>query len=184
MEAARFAMKLAMKDTKAWQEQRNSMAAKITIPEAVKQLLAIVERLRKTYTKQNRQFTLDGRLVGDIGEILAEAAYDVCLFADQKKHHDAKTSDGRLVQIKATMKDRLTFPVDHTPKYYLGIQIHANGSFTEVFNGPGRIARKAVKDRKATKTNLHSVSLKRLKVLNSKVGPADRIAKRSRSSRR
>ncbi|WP_216614722.1 hypothetical protein [Methylomonas sp. ZR1] len=151
----------------------------ITIPDAVRQLLAIVELLRQSYKTQKKQFTLDGRLVGDIGEVLAEEAYDIKLFEDIQKHHDATASDGRLVQIKATMQKNLTFPVDHIPLYYIGIQIHSDGTFSEVFNGPGALAWEAVKNRKPTKTNLHSVSVSALSKLNAKVAPADRIPKRA-----
>src|SRR5437016_4359711 len=99
----------------------------ISIPEAVRQMLAIVEKLCVAYPK--KKFTLDGRLVGDIGEVLVEEAYDVKLFEDVKRHHDGECSDGRLVQIKATMKKSLTFPADHVPNYYLGVQIGADGKF-------------------------------------------------------
>lgn len=157
------------------------MANHITIPEAVGQLLAIVDRLRDAYETRNKQFTLDGRLVGDIGEVLAEEAYDITLFDDMQKHHDATCSDGRLVQIKATMKESLTFPVDHIPLYYIGLKIHSDGTFTEVFNGPGAVAWESVKNRKPTKTNLHSVSLSALTKLNAKVGAGDRIPSRSHS---
>lgn len=145
----------------------------IMIPEAVREMLAIVAELCVAYPK--KKFTLDGRLVGDIGEVLVEDAYDLELFADVKKHHDAETSDGRLVQIKATMKKSLTFPADHVPNYYIGVQVHANGSFTEVFNGPGAIAWEAVKTRAKPKTNLHSVAISTLAKLQSKVDESDKI---------
>jgi hypothetical protein len=151
------------------------MDEKITIPEAIKQLLAIVEKLRTAYKDQNKQFTLDGRLVGDIGEVLVEEIYEIKLFEDLQKHHDATCFAGRLVQIKATMKNSLTFPVDHIPLYYIGIKIHGDGTFTEVFNGPGAIAWEAVKNRKITKTNLHSVSISALSKLNETVQANDRI---------
>jgi Family of unknown function (DUF6998) len=149
------------------------MTSAISIPDAVKEMLAIVERLRKTFPK--KRFTLDGRLVGDIGEILAEEAYDLDLFDDLQKHHDGTTSDGRLVQVKATMQKSLTFPADHIPNYYLGIQVHPDGSFSEVFNGPGAVAWEAVKNRKPPKTNLHSVSIGTLADLNLRVAVRDRI---------
>ncbi len=154
--------------------------SKITIPEAIRQLLSTVEQLRETYKEQNKKFTLDGRLVGDIGEILVEEAYEIKLFEDLQKHHDATCQDGRLVQIKATMKDSLTFPVDHTPLYYIGIKIHGDGTFTEVFNGPGAVAREAVKNRKPTKTNLHSVSISALQKLNATVDKSERIPARAK----
>jgi hypothetical protein len=154
------------------------MSKQITIPEAVTQLLAIVELLRESYKTQKKKFTLDGRLIGDIGEVLVEEAYDIKLFEDLQKHHDAMASDGRLVQIKATMQKSLTFPVDHTPHYYIGIQIHHDGTFTEVFNGPGALARETVKNRKPTKNNLFSVSISALSKLNVSVAPTDRIPQR------
>jgi hypothetical protein len=149
---------------------------KLTIPDAVKQMLAIVERLCDAYPK--KKFTLDGRLVGDIGEILVEEAYDLKLFEDVKRHHDAECADGRLVQIKATMKDTLTFPADHVPDYYLGVQIRPDGTFVEVFNGPGTIAGESVKGRAKPKTNLHCISVSALKKLQQRVSPADRIPRR------
>ena len=154
----------------------------ITIRRAVGQMLAIVEKLCIAYPK--KRFTLDGRLVGDIGEVLVEDAYDLTLFKDVQKRHDAVSSDGRLVQIKATMKKSLTCPADHPPKYFLGVQIHKDGSFTEVFNGPGKIAWKAVKGRSSLKTKLHVVSITALSKLQARVQPEERIPlRRSRRSR-
>jgi hypothetical protein len=152
---------------------------KITIPEAVSQMLAIVDRLCLAYPK--KRFTLDGRLVGDIGEVLVEAAYDLDLFEDVKRHHDATARDGRLVQIKATMKKHLTFPGDHVPDYYLGVQLHKDGTFTEVFNGPGADAQQAVKGRAISKTNLHSVSISALRALQVAVPVNARIPLRTPS---
>lgn len=39
----------------------------------IKQLYEITQQLREKYAKWNKQFTLDGRLVGDMGEVLAAA---------------------------------------------------------------------------------------------------------------
>ena len=156
------------------------MSDAISIPDAVKEMLGIVQRLRAAFPK--KRFTLDGRLVGDIGETLAEEAYDITLFEDLRKHHDGKTADGRLVQVKATMQKSLTFPADHIPDYYLGIQLHSDGSFSEVFNGRGAQAWQAVKNRKPPKTNLHSVPIGALARLNSKVAVKDRIPRRSGAS--
>ena len=74
----------------------------ITIPIAVKQLLHIVNQLQNAYPK--KKFTLDGRLVGALGEILVETEYELELHEGLHKYHDAKTPDGRQVQIKTTMQ--------------------------------------------------------------------------------
>lgn len=143
------------------------------IHQAVKEMLKIVEALHNQYDK--KKFTLDGRLVGDLGEILVEEDYDLELYSGLAKYHDGETPDGRKVQIKTTMKNSLTFPVDHIPHYYIGIKIHSNGTYDEIFNGPGSVAWEAVKNRKPTKTNLHSITLSALKKLNENVSEQDRI---------
>ena len=148
----------------------------ITIAEAVHRLLEVVAELQLAHP--HKKFTLDGRLVGDIGEVLVAAAYDADPLDGLPKHHDAQTSDGRLVQIKATMKDALTFPASHVPDFYLGIKIHQDGTFEEVFNGPGAIAQQAIAKRQHPKTNLHSVSVSALKALQAQVPTEDRIPKR------
>lgn len=150
-----------------------------TIPDAVKKLIRIVNQLQSKYPR--KRFTLDGRLVGDLGEVLVEAVYDVELYEGLPRHHDGKTSDGRQVQIKATMQTHLTFPCNHVPNYYLGIKINPDGTFAEIFNGPGSIVSEAVKNRKSTKTNMHSISINTLKRLNEKVHLENRIPKRLKS---
>lgn len=151
------------------------MNDKITINQAVQQLLSIVEKLRHAYPDGNKKFTLDGRLVGDIGEILVSEAYDVTLFDGLEKHHDGKTTDGRLVQIKATMKEALTFPADHIPDFYLGIKIKEDGTFVEIFNGPGDVVHAAIANRSHPKNNLHSISVATLAKLNETVESEKRI---------
>ena len=148
----------------------------ITVPDAIKQLLEIVEQLHIAHPK--KKFTLDGRLIGDLGETIVEGVYDVEIFEKLEKHHDGETSDGRRVGIKATMKKNLTVPASHVADYYLVIQIHRDGSFSEVFNGPGDIAAQAVKGQQQPKTNLHGISITALKKLNELVGEKDRIPRR------
>jgi len=142
-------------------------------------MLEIVEALQETYPK--KKFTLDGRLVGDLGEILVEGDYELKLYEGLEKHHDGETPDGRRVQIKTTMKKSLTFPVDHIPQFYIGIKVHSDGTYREIFNGPGVIAWEAVKNRKPTKTNLHSVTLSALQKLSKTVNDKDRIVKRDKN---
>lgn len=146
------------------------------IADAIQQLLDIVQDLRKLYP--SKRFTLDGRLVGDLGEVIAEIAYDIKLHENLQKHHDAIASDGRRVQIKATMQQQLSFPCDHIPDHYLGIKIQPDGTFTEIFNGPGRLAWEAIRERKTTKNNLHMISIDTLLRLNETVSSADRIKRR------
>ena len=148
----------------------------IAIQDAVEDLLRIVAQLQATYPK--KRLTLDGRLIDDLGETLVEGAYDVEIFEGLEKHHDGKSSDGRLVQIKPTMQRALTFPGDPVPDYHLEIQIHRDGTFSEILNGPGSIAAKAIENRQIPKTNLHRISITTLGRLDALVSEKDRIPKR------
>lgn len=123
-----------------------------------------------------RAFTIDGRLVGDIGEVIAALEYDVILDEVQQAGHDAITSDGRRVQIKATFKDSLTFKT--LPDYYLGFKLYPDGRFDEVFNGPGRPIFERYTNRKGIGTNLLSFPIRELRRLSQLVAPDDRIGRR------
>ena len=147
------------------------------IDEALSKLLAIVNELQASYPP--KAFTLDGRLLGDIGEVLASEVYDVELFRTIQPHHDGITSNKRKVQIKATMKDMLSFPADHVPDYYLGIKIDPNGAIETIYNGPGSIIAKKVCKPIVPKHNFYNVSLKTLRELDKTVADQDRIPKRA-----
>jgi len=144
------------------------------IAEYVKQLISTVRRMNRDYPTKN--FPLDGRLVGDIGEILAEQLYELELLAGNTPLHDA-LSQGRHVQIKTTMKSALGF--GDIPDYYIGLKIDENGDVEEIFNGPGSIIWEAIKGRKRPKNYMINVSVNILKKLNSTVCPEERIPKRS-----
>ena len=88
----------------------------MTQRKAVKAALALIfkgiDQLKDAFP--NRAFTIDGRLVGDIGEVLAALEYDIALHDKSRPDYDGVTSDGRRVQIKATFKDGLymtTIPI-------------------------------------------------------------------------
>ena len=146
---------------------------KTPIKDYVKELLAVVARMQQSYPQ--RRFTLDGRLVGDIGEVLAEQMYDLELLEVQHPTHDAK-SGNRLIQIKTTMKNSLTF--GDIPKYYLGLRVDQNGDVDEIFNGPGGLIWKVIKNRKRSRYYLHSITINKLRELNEQVREKDRIKKR------
>jgi hypothetical protein len=84
-----------------------------------------------------RRFTIDGRLVGDIGEIIAAADFDIQLDDVSQAVHDGRTPAGHGVQIKATFQNDLTFKT--TPEFYLGFKLFQDGRHEVVFNGPGQI---------------------------------------------
>jgi len=106
-----------------------------SIAEALRLISEGIQHLKRAFP--NRKFTIDGRLVGDIREIITALEYDVNLHEVPHPKHDGQTSDGRNVQIKATFKDSLTFWT--IPDYYLGFGLNEDGPFEEIFNGPGKL---------------------------------------------
>ena len=82
------------------------MAEYIDLPPEVKELYAIVKKLENDYP---RKFTPDGHLVGSIGEVIAAKKFNLTLHAQSHKGHDAKTHDGKEVQIKLTQVDKIAF---------------------------------------------------------------------------
>ena len=148
-----------------------------SITKALGLIFKAIEILKEAFPK--RAFTIDGRLVGDVGEVIAALEYDVVLHDVSQPTHDANTSDGRNVQIKATFQDKLTFKT--VPDYYLGFKLHEDGHYEEIFNGPGKV----IFERYAHRKGIGVVSLRfpvsELRRLSEKVekfSPDERIPKR------
>jgi hypothetical protein len=123
-----------------------------------------------------RQFTIDGRLVGDLGEVIAELEYELEIDRTSQPYHDATTFDGKRVQIKATFKESLTFKT--IPDYYLGLKLYQDGSYKEIFNGPGEIIGERYNHRKNIGKNLLSFPINELKKLNITIHDSQKIRKR------
>ena len=151
-----------------------------TINEALTLIFRGIERLHEAFP--SRAFTIDGRLVGDIGEVIAELEYDLTLDKVSAPDHDAQMRDGRRVQIKATFKDSLTFK--KCPDYYLGFKLYPDGTFDEVFNGPGTLILKQYSHRQGIEKQLLSFPLKALRALSDQVDVAERVPRRKGIAKR
>lgn len=75
------------------------------LPMLLDRLYAIVAELVEM--APGRRFTLDGHLVGSIGEVVAAYAYELHLHPTGYRAHDAKTVDGRHVQVKLTQRESI-----------------------------------------------------------------------------
>lgn len=147
----------------------------------IQQLLAITKQLRDNPNHQGRKLSLDGKLVGDISEVLAAEKYGLELLPENAFKHDAKElATGRMVQIKSSFKNNSYFPYgeDKVPDYFLAINILENGNIEELFNGPGSfilehyINKKGLKHYKET---YYTLSKGVLKKLNAEVSVNDKI---------
>jgi hypothetical protein len=88
-----------------------------------------------------RKFTLDGHLVGSIGEVVAAYMFDLELNTASTLGHDAKARDGRDVEIKFTQGNRVA--IRHEPDHLIVLHRPKDGKVRVVFNGPGNLAWKA-----------------------------------------
>lgn len=140
----------------------------------LKSIFAGITHLRNSFP--GREFTIDGRLVGDIGEVIAELVYDIKLDEVSQADHDGTTSDGWRVQIKATFQDALTFK--KVPNYYLGLKLHKNGEFEEIYNGPGQLIFDKYSHRKGIGCELLRFPNSDLKNLSAKVNQENRVQRR------
>lgn len=144
------------------------------IEDSLRQIFSGIRQLKEALP--TKEFTIDGRLVGDIGEAIVQRDYDITLYEYLAKDYDGETSDGRKVQIKATFKESLTFK--KVPDYYLGIKIHEDGSYEEIFNGPGSVIASEYAHRKGFGEALLSFSNKKLHELSKNISNEHRINRR------
>lgn len=142
------------------------------IAEQIRKIYEIARELEKLYP--GRHFTPDGHMVGSIGEVVAAEEYGLELFEASHPVHDARTQDGKLVQIKATQGDRIS--IGERPEYLIVIEIDRDGGFEEVYNGPGDIAWSLVGKRQ--KTGQCQVSLAKLRAAMAEIPEHDRLPRK------
>jgi len=103
----------------------------------IQKLYQITDTLNKEFASEGRRFTLDGHLLGSIGEVLAAFAFDLRLDPPSKKGHDARTKDGKRVQIKLTAVDS-SISLNDEPDFLIALQL-SDERLDIVYNGPGAI---------------------------------------------
>lgn len=116
---------------------------KFSLPPVVAELVTARNRLRTHYGPVGLRFTLDGKLVGDIGEAVAVELFGIRLEPTNGAGIDGHAPDGRSVQVKATGTGRgpvfrcVDTRADHLLFFDIDFET-LNG--TVVFNGPEYIA--------------------------------------------
>lgn len=135
----------------------------IKLPEEVIHLYEIVKSLENKYP--GRPFTLDGHLVGSLGEVIAEQAFRVTLYPPSQPIHDASTPEGRDVQIKLTGGTQIG--IREEPDYLLVMRIVDPMHAEVVYNGPGNVPWSAAG--KKQKNGQRTLSISKLRKLDESV---------------
>lgn len=93
----------------------------LRVPPEVRAIRESIALLRRRFPQ--RPFTMDGRLVGDLGEVVAAEAFGLHLQPWNTPGHDALVADGCSVEVKATAspgpRTRIGFSKNSTPTTWL-----------------------------------------------------------------
>ena len=143
------------------------------VPQLVSELYSIVRKLEELF--EGRRFTLDGHLVGSIGEVLAAHNYELTLLPASTQGHDAIAPDGRMVQIKVTQGNRVS--LSNAPDHLIVLKLLNTGEHKEVYNGPGKPVWGACG--KKQKNGQSPISLKKLHDLNTSVLEESRLRRKT-----
>lgn len=141
------------------------------LSDRIKELYKIANELESSYP--GRKFTIDGHLVGSIGEVIVAEHYGLELLRSSTETHDAVSTEGKYVQIKATQINRIA--ISSEPDYLIVIKIFSDGSWEEVYNGPGKPV--WYNAGKMQKNGQRPISLSKLRSLMNSVDKKDTIAR-------
>ena len=137
----------------------------------VKQLYATVNELEAMFP--GRRFTPDGHMVGSLGECLVADAYNLDLKTASNRGYDAITKGGLEVEIKATQSKSVAFRSQ--PQHTIIIKIMPDGTFEEIYNGPGSLVWEQFKGKRLPSNGQFQISLNKLRQLNQSVAQAYRV---------
>jgi len=141
----------------------------------VKGLYATVSELEAMFP--GRHFTPDGHMVGSLGECLVADAYNHELMPASNKGYDATSPAGQQVEIKATQSNSCGFR--HEPEFAIVIKILPDGTFEEIFNGPGGTIWDQFSGKPLPSNGQYQISLSKLVKLNQTVPDDMRIEEAS-----
>lgn len=139
----------------------------------VKQLYATVNELEEMFP--GRYFTPDGHMVGSLGECLVEDAYALDLKTASNKGFDAVTKCGLEIEIKATQSNSVGFRCH--PQHTIVIKIMPDGSFEEIYNGPGKLIWEQFREKRLPSNGQFQISINSLRRLNQSLAQAERVSK-------
>jgi hypothetical protein len=146
----------------------------------IKQLYGIQKQLRSVFPEL--EFTLDGKIVGDIGEAIAMQQFGLSKLPGNTKTHDLLTANGKMkVQVKATLATDPNRNVGmgwnkEVFDHLLVLQIKRDGECERVFDGPGHYIENFRNERPNRKTL--DLTINQLRNLHSQVRETERLAAR------
>lgn len=142
------------------------------IKDKIQRLIGIVKELEEDFP--GRHFTLDGHLVGSIGEVMASYFYGISLYSASAPAHDGEV-DGKKVQIKITQQEDIV--INEEPDYLLVLYLSKNGDVYEIYNGKGKAPWESASKRDSH--NNRHMRVNKLMELDAVVAMEDRLVARN-----
>lgn len=133
------------------------------------QLYDATDKLEELFP--GRKFTLDGHLVGSIGEVVAAYMFGLDLNPASTKGHDAVCADGKFVEIKLTQGKSIA--IRHQPEHLLVLRRPKGAKISVVFNGPGAIAWEAAGEMQTN--GQRAIGIGKLASLDEQISEAKRL---------
>ncbi|MDO6470238.1 hypothetical protein [Maribacter sp. 1_MG-2023] len=143
----------------------------------IQQLLDITASLKKQF-EGKLDFSLDGRLVGDIGEALVSEMFDIELYGKNAPVYDGIHRQSKIeVQIKASMGYYFSYPYNIDLEHYIAVHIEPNGTLEVIYNGPGKYINQFLKEgnRKFYRNISTTVTAVNLGILNNKLKKSEQL---------
>jgi hypothetical protein len=112
---------------------------KFELPPPIRHLIDARNELKSHFSDVNLSFTLDGNLVGDLGEAVAADLFGLKLTGRSHEGIDGHSPDGRSVQVKAsgTARGAAFRRVETRADHLLFFHFNYDGCFGEIiYNGP------------------------------------------------
>lgn len=126
------------------------------------ELWKIVERLENNYSEDDKKFTIDGHLLGSIGEVYAKEKFKLKLLKNSTERHDAEDElTGKLYQIKITQRDKVG--LRKPPDNLIVIQIDKTGMPNVIYNGDGKPVWDLIKHKKMEQKYISIKQLEKIK---------------------
>lgn len=148
----------------------------LALPSPVRNLYTAHKAMCEHYVHTGLTFTLDGKLVGDIGEAVVAEAFGITLCATRTPGVDGHATDGRSVQIKATglANGGPAFtPGEGVADHLIFVRIDfKDGKVAVLYNGPEAPVRRCLP---AVWTGTKVVPLARVVALDSETDDEDRL---------
>ncbi|WP_415857825.1 DUF6998 domain-containing protein [Leptospira weilii] len=119
-----------------------------------------------------KKFTLDGILIGSIGEVYAEYKYGLMPLKSGTKIHDSQKGN-IFVQVKTTQRKSIV--IAHKPKHLIVLKLKEDGEFQEIYNGKGNRVWNLIKNRKVPKYGYYSISINQLSEVMRQVPLKEKI---------